>query len=228
MIYAIADLHLPSSLGKTMDRFGDHWKDHPAKLRRNWTETVAPGDSVLVCGDISWALHPEEARDDLKFLASLPGTKYLIRGNHDYWWRRSSTRLLQRDLPPGLVLVQGEGHVVEGIGVGGTRGWGSEANLPEQNNTTILQRELGLLRKAMESLPVGPRVAMLHYPPYDSGLCPNEFGKLLGELHVDLVVYGHLHRGNSNVLEGALEGVQLQLVAADRVDFCPQPLKIMQ
>lgn len=227
MIYAIADLHLPSALGKTMDRFGDHWKDHPAKLRRSWMAQVKPEDSVLVCGDISWALHPEEARPDLEFLAALPGTKYLIRGNHDYWWRRSSTRLLQRDLPDNLILVQGEGHVVEGIGIGGTRGWGSEAHLPVENDDRILQRELGFLRKAMQSLPAGPRVAMLHYPPYDYNLRWNEFGKLLCELKVDLVVYGHLHRGNPNVLIGPVGGVQLQLVAADRVGFCPEPLNFM-
>ena len=226
MIYAIADLHLPSSLNKTMDRFGDHWVDHPEKIRRNWNAVVKPEDSVLVCGDISWALRPREAQVDLEYLASLPGVKYLIRGNHDYWWRRADTRLLQSALPADIVLLQGEGRVIEGIGVGGTRGWRVESDSPGPQDAKILARELAYLRKALSGLPSGPRVAMLHYPPYDTDLAWNAFGQILVEMQVDLALFGHLHMGNVAVLQGMVHGVELQLVAADRVGFCPQPLRL--
>ncbi|HET6387203.1 MAG TPA: metallophosphoesterase [Armatimonadota bacterium] len=226
MLYAIADLHLPSTLGKTMDRFGSAWENHPEKVRKNWLDRVGPEDSVLVCGDISWAMKIEEARPDLEFLAGLPGTKYLIRGNHDFWWRRSTTRSIQQSLPPHIVLIQGEGRVVEGVAIGGTRGWQVEDRIPQPHDEKILRRELGYLRQAFAELPESPRVAMLHYPPYNPDLQLNEFGRLLLELKVELTVFGHLHVGNPNVLAGPVESLELQLVAADRVDFCPQPLRL--
>jgi predicted phosphohydrolase len=224
MIYAIADLHLPSALGKTMDRFGAHWNRHPEVVRERWLERVGPDDSVLVCGDISWAMRLDEASCDLEYLASLPGRKYLLRGNHDYWWRRESTRQVQASLPPDMVLVHGAGLVIEGIAVGGTRGWQVESGPPTEQGMKIINREMAYLRQAFKSLPARPRVAMLHYPPYDPSLEWNDFGRVLLDLGVELAVYGHLHRGNPHVLHGCKDGMRLQLVAADQVDFTPQPL----
>lgn len=225
MIYAIADLHLPSTLGKTMDRFGSIWRNHPDKIRRNWINIVSETDSVVVCGDISWAMRPEEARGDLEFIARLPGTKYLIRGNHDYWWARNNTRRLQETLPPNMILLQGEGRVVEGVGVGGTRGWQAEG-APTPKDDRIVRRELAYLRRALEELPDGPKAALLHYPPYDADLRLNAFGKMLIEKGIRTVAYGHLHLGNPNVLRGPLGPLEMQLVSADQVEFCPQPLLI--
>jgi uncharacterized protein len=226
MIFAIADLHLPSSLGKTMDRFGAIWENHPEKIRRNWLETVGPEDSVLICGDISWAMTPEEARCDLDFIASLPGTKYLIRGNHDFWWRRTATNRLQNDLPPDMVLLQGEGRVVEGAAVGGTRGWQAEGPESTPEDERIIQRELAYLEKAFDGLPESSRVAMLHYPPYEPNLDWNDFGRLLLDLGADLVVFGHLHLGNPHAFDGRMENMELQLVAVDQVNFTPQPIRL--
>ena len=228
MIFAIADLHLPSTLGKTMDRFGSQWADHPEKLRRAWIERVGPGDSVLICGDTSWAMRPHEAIPDLEFVASLPGNKYLIRGNHDYWWARSGTRKLQATLPPGMTLLQGAGIVIEGIGVAGTRGWESESVNPSPEDSRILNRELAYLKSALRQLPPGPRVAMLHYPPYHPSLEWNEFGLLLLDAGVELAIFGHLHAGNPHVLQGRVDGIELQLVAADQVAFTPQPLALQK
>ena len=40
---------------------------------------------MLITGDISWAMRVEDAAVDLQWIDRLPGTKVMIRGNHDYW-----------------------------------------------------------------------------------------------------------------------------------------------
>lgn len=85
-IYAIGDLHLSGEpASKPMEVFGEHWRNHKEKVAANWQNTVTAQDTVIVCGDISWAMTLEEAAQDLDWLAQLPGRKLLLRGNHDYW-----------------------------------------------------------------------------------------------------------------------------------------------
>lgn len=67
-----------------MDVFGSVWRDHVTQLARRWEEAVAEDDLVLVPGDVSWAMSLEEAAPDLEWIERLPGTKVLVRGNHDY------------------------------------------------------------------------------------------------------------------------------------------------
>lgn len=86
-IYAIGDLHLSGEpASKPMEVFGEHWRNHKEKVAANWQNTVTAQDTVIVCGDISWAMTLEEAAQDLDWLAQLTGRKLLLRGNHDYWW----------------------------------------------------------------------------------------------------------------------------------------------
>ncbi len=97
-VWALADLHLSFGVpGKSMDLFGDKWAGHPEKIRTHWLRLIAPDDLVLLPGDISWAMHTEDAQPDLDFIAALPGTKVMIRGNHDYWW--NSLNKVEKILP---------------------------------------------------------------------------------------------------------------------------------
>ena len=93
-IFAIGDLHLAMDprVEKPMDIFGEEWVDHAEKLKTSWLQTVSPGDTVIICGDISWGLRLEEARADFEWLRALPGKKLIFKGNHDLWWT-SVTRL---------------------------------------------------------------------------------------------------------------------------------------
>ena len=43
-------------------------------------------DTVVIGGDISWALKLEETEEDFAFLHGLPGKKLFLKGNHDLWW----------------------------------------------------------------------------------------------------------------------------------------------
>ena len=89
-LYVMADLHLSSDGAKSMEIFGPRWTDYMNKIRRNWSAVITDEDTVIVPGDVSWALKLEDARDDLRFLDSLPGKKLLGKGNHDFWWETAA------------------------------------------------------------------------------------------------------------------------------------------
>ena len=59
-IFAISDLHLPARQ-KPMDIFGDHWANHFDRISQDWRERVSESDVVLLPGDLTWAMHLEEA-----------------------------------------------------------------------------------------------------------------------------------------------------------------------
>ena len=85
VVWAISDLHLPARQ-KPMDIFGPHWLNHFERIREDWRIKVGPEDVVLLPGDLSWAMHLEEAREHLAQIAELPGRKVILRGHHDSWW----------------------------------------------------------------------------------------------------------------------------------------------
>lgn len=221
-IYAISDLHLSLNSPKPMDIFGDVWRDHDKKIAANWDAVVKDDDTVLIAGDSSWALRFEEARQDLDYIASRPGLKILIRGNHDYWWRRESTNRIQRELPERMHLMHGHGIVVDNIGITGTRGWRIEqGDSAEAGNDKVMRRELIYLERGLQEIPadVDQKIVMLHYPPFNADMTPNEFSDMLQAYNVNILVYGHIHSGY--YLEGDVNGIQYKLVSVDHTGFAP-------
>ena len=103
-LFAVADLHLPGGQEKPMQVFGAQWEDHFRHITESWQAQVTPADTVLISGDISWAMRMEEALPDLEAIGGLPGRKVLIRGNHDYWWGGISR--LREMLPEGMFALQ--------------------------------------------------------------------------------------------------------------------------
>ena len=89
-LYAIGDTHLSLGADKPMDVFGGGWEGYVDKLREGFAP-VKDSDTVVLCGDLSWGMSLEEAREDFAFLDRLPGgRKLLLKGNHDYWWTTAS------------------------------------------------------------------------------------------------------------------------------------------
>lgn len=220
-IFAISDLHLGSLVDKPMDRFGPEWRDHAAKIAHNWRGCVGQEDTVLVCGDTSWAMRLEEARPDLDYLAALPGRKVLLRGNHDYWW--SSLKKLRALLAPDIVPLQNDSLEVEGWRICGSRGWLLPGPETDEDDTRIFERELGRLRLSLESARGrAPRIAMLHFPPYDVGTGNSAVLDLLLEFSVQWCVYGHLHAmPPGSYPHGQYRGIEFRCVSVDLVDFTP-------
>ena len=134
-----------------MDVFGEHWRDHPAKIAAACRAVVAPDDLLLMPGDLSWALKRANAEPDLAWLAALPGIKVLSKGNHDYWW--DSDKPLDY---PGLhdtPFVSDDGQV----GVAGTRGWyapDGEMTAAEQAQCRkVIAREVQRLDRRLDGHP---------------------------------------------------------------------------
>jgi len=192
-------------------------------VKKNWEALITEDDLVLIAGDISWAMHPEEAHIDLEWIHALPGTKVLIRGNHDYWWNGISK--VRSALPPNCIAIQNDAFVFQDYAICGTRGW----ILPGHpkftaDDETIYLREIGRLKMSLERAASSdkPIIAMLHYPPCGQDGEDTGFTKLLEEYAVKVCVYGHLHgAAHRFAFEGVKNGVKYQLVSADYVNFCP-------
>ena len=63
-LFGISDLHLSLGCDKPMDVFPG-WKDYVARLEKNWRAMVSEEDTVVIGGDISWALKLEETEEEL-------------------------------------------------------------------------------------------------------------------------------------------------------------------
>ena len=220
-IYALSDLHLSFSNDKAMDIFGEKWRVHWQKIAHNWNQIVEPEDIVLVAGDISWAMRPPEAEQDLRWLIGLKGRKVLIRGNHDYWWQ-SIGKL--RNTYPELYFVQNDSVYLDGVSICGSRGW-SLPGSPEYNSQDekIFQRELARLELGLKSLEPQAklRIAMMHYPPHSISLQSSEFGQLLERYKVDACVFGHIHNFTTPSLCYTKSGINYYLTSADYLNFQP-------
>ncbi|NLC51733.1 MAG: hypothetical protein GX764_05445 [Firmicutes bacterium] len=225
-IYALADLHLSFSMEKPMDIFGPEWTDHPQKIATRWQETVSEQDLVIIPGDISWAMRLEEAKKDLDWLATLPGVKLLLRGNHDYWWQSISR--LRKALPQRIFALQNDFFPWGRWAICGTRGWicPGEKTFEDTRDLKIYRRELLRLELSLQSAVeegYDTIIAALHYPPVNSKHQSSGFTELLKRYGVQFCIYGHLHaEGHAQVLTGCHEGIHYRLVAADAVGFRPQ------
>ena len=85
-LYVMGDTHLAIGVPqKSMEIFSG-WEEYQKKIKENWERLLKPEDTIVLAGDISWGMNLIEAAPDFAFLHSLPGTKIILKGNHDYWW----------------------------------------------------------------------------------------------------------------------------------------------
>ena len=219
-LYTMGDLHLSFSTGKPMDVFGDRWKDHPQKIRDRWC--LNDGDTIVLAGDFSWAIDFDQLRADMEFLEGLPGHKILLKGNHDYWWDTMTKMNRFAADYPSVSFLHNNSYEIGDVSVCGTRGWTLE---PTNEDEKILAREVGRLRTSLSSA-TKPPVVFLHYPPVFAGLRCEPILSVLKEFGVTECYYGHLH-GPSHTLavEGEQDGITFRLIAADRLQFTPYPVR---
>jgi len=231
-LYAISDLHLAlhPSLDKPMDVFNAIWTDHVGKLEKNWRSTVKEADVVLIPGDISWGINLEQAKPDLEFINSLPGTKVLLRGNHDYWW---ASMAKMRGLYSSIHFIQNDCFETDEYVICGCRGWllpwNQVKNYSKEESEKIYNRELLRLQmtltRAKDKADGRPIIAAMHFPPLDKDHYLTEFTKLFKEYGVETVVYGHLHGAKQdNAVEGLFDGITYHFVSLDKLDAKPSLL----
>ena len=219
-VWAISDLHLPAKQ-KPMDIFGAHWVNHFERIREDWLARVQAEDVVLLPGDLCWAMHLEEAQEDIMRVSELPGRKILLRGNHDYWW--SSIGRVRRMLPEGTYALQNDSIELDGILFAGSRGWTIPADGDEESeDARIFRRERQRLEMSIRSARAKnaelPLLVMMHYPPRSE--TQTGFSDILAEYGVKTVVYGHLHgAGLAGAIRGELDGITYHQVSCDGLNF---------
>lgn len=220
-IYAIGDLHLPGGDNKPMDVFGPHWEGHFDKIRRDWQSRVEDADVVLIPGDISWAMRAEDAAEDLRRIGELPGSKIILRGNHDYWWC-GITRLREM-LPPRMYAVQNDALRLGDAVFCGTRGWTLPGPGSPPEDEKIYSRELQRMEMSLErarALGGSRLVVMCHYPPLGEGGAETRLSELLRRYRPDDVVYGHLHGASlRGAVTGEVDGIRYHCVSCDGLGF---------
>ena len=221
-IFAIADTHLSGQPPtKPMEVFGPHWQNHWEKIKTDWLSRVAPTDTVLLAGDISWAMRLDAALPDLQAIAGLPGRKILIRGNHDYWW--STLHKLNSAMGEKLTFLHNTFQAAGEMAVCGSRGWLCPGDQTCADDTAIYERELQRTQASLEAAERAGyqrKILMLHYPPVNERHDPSGFTALFAPYGVEICVYGHLHSDSAvKAPTGHISGASCHLVACDALDF---------
>ena len=223
-LFAIADLHLSLGTDKPMDVFAG-WKDYVPRLRKNWCAAVREEDTVVIAGDVSWAMKLEEAVQDFQFIDSLPGRKLIIKGNHDYWWstKKKIEEFLTANDFGSIGIIHNSTAVVDGAAVCGTRGWLYDAESAEDKK--IVSREVGRLNASLdEAAKTGAEpIVFLHYPPVYDGMECSEILDVLLERGIGDCYFGHIHGSVAakRAPAGSYRGVRMHLIACDYLGFMP-------
>ena len=221
-LFAIADLHLSLGEDKPMDIFAG-WDNYVERLTKNWNTLVTDDDTVMIAGDISWAMKLEQTYTDFKYIDDLPGKKIFLKGNHDYWWTTLSSmqRFLDKNGLNTLHFLHNNAVTVEGVSLCGSRGWMFEEG--ERAEGSITARELGRIRRSLAAAPPeNEKILFLHYPPIFGQQVIPEFFDAMKEYGVKQCFYGHLHGGAIPLAyQGEFFGVDCRLISADYLKFCP-------
>lgn len=223
-LFAIADLHLSLGANKPMDVFCG-WDNYVERLEKNWRAIVKEEDTVVIAGDISWAMKLEETKQDFTFINNLPGKKLLLKGNHDYWWstRNKIDLYLQENKFDTISVIFNTAERVGEFTVCGTRGWFYDTDTEEDEK--VLKREAGRLRTSLQQgIKLGGEpVVFLHYPPIYGNICCSEIIDVLKEFNIKKCCYGHIHGGNASkkAITGDYDGIKFSLVACDYTRFTP-------
>lgn len=221
-LFAIADTHLSLGTNKPMDSFPG-WNDYVARLGNNWNSIVKEEDTVVIAGDISWAMNFDELYEDFSFLNDLNGKKIIVKGNHDYWWNTLSkmNKFIAENNFDSINILQNNSYDVEGISVCGSRGWMFESS--EEHDEKILSREVGRIKMSLDSAVNENRILFLHYPPITTNSSCNKILDTLKEYGIKKCFYGHLHgMATKYAFEGEYDGIDFKLISADRLSFVPK------
>src|SRR5215468_449596 len=201
-LFAIGDTHLPSTRGKTMDRFG--WTGHPAPLAEAWDRTVTNEDAIIVAGDISWATLRrlfEPYHSIAGFLQNNASTvgPYVVAGSR--LWTTA-------EAPPMPGGEMGDEP--------------SDAQLVERE-ARRLSLSLDDARRELQQTPGLTPVVAVHFPPLYANGKPTVFSELIEAFQPAVCVYGHLHgtEGFAAGFQGEHGGVRYVLASCDAAGFRP-------
>jgi len=208
-----------------MEVFGPAWENYVARIESSLGQLTA-GDVLVLAGDTSWGMSLQEAEADFRFLEQFPCKKYLVKGNHDYWWTTASkfhTFCADKGFTT-LELLHNNCAVYGDHALCGTRGWFLEEE-QKPHNAKVLNREVLRLEASLQAAEGRPIWCFLHYPPlYQGYQCP-EILETLKKYRVEQCCYGHLHGPViRRRMEGERDGTLFSLISADYLGFIPKKI----
>jgi len=235
-VFAIADLHLDTVTNeKSMEVFGNRWQGYITKIKNNWSRLVTPEDTIIIAGDISWALTLEKSLNDLKWIDALPGKKLIMKGNHDFWWSTASKmdKFFHENEISTIELLYNNAKEVENYIIAGARGWFVDKTIQPTKSVNadhekIINREVIRLRlsldaaKALQKESGKEIIAFLHFPPIWSEFECEEILSTLREYNVTRCYFGHIHGCYSCESVMKWQDIEFRMISADFLDFIPQ------
>lgn len=244
-IFVMGDLHLSTNqnTNKSMEIFGKRWQNYMQRIKENWEAAVSWEDTVIVPGDISWAMQLEEALDDFRFIDALPGQKLIGKGNHDFWWTTNAkmTRFLEENHISTIRFMNNCAYRVEDQILCGSRGWfldekqqvtvGDSVDYKKIVNREVIRLKLSLddavkLQNETETTEgFSPPISVfLHFPPVWTDFICREFIDTLHAYNIKQCYFGHIHGMYRQPRTFDFEGISMTLVSSDFLDFHPIPL----
>ena len=228
-VFVLSDTHLSFSTDKPMNVFSRRWDGHAEKICAEWTKTVGVSDTVVIGGDVSWAMSLEDALPDLSFLESLPGAKILMRGNHDYWWStaRKLNAAIERHGFGTISFLHNNAYNAGALTLCGTRGWYNEKKNapPDTDYEKIVAREAGRLELSLgagEKIRDGRElVVFLHFPPVFMDFVCEELIAVMKSHGVRRCYFGHIHGVYDMPPRFDREGIAFIPASADFLEFRP-------
>ena len=238
-LYTIADLHLSTldTTNKSMEIFGHRWDNYMKRLEANWRRLVTDADTVVIPGDISWALSLEEAQNDLLFIDSLPGKKILSKGNHDFWWStmKKHSECFERLGITTISFLFNNAHETEEFIIAGTRGWFWDEKLSSGKNNPdfdkLTAREEQRLRtslkcaKELQGDSGKEIIVFMHFPPVWGDTVSDGLVDALTEYGIKRVYYGHIHGNYTLPTFFDYCGMKMNIVSADYLEFIPKIIR---
>lgn len=224
-IYAVSDLHLSLNSPKPMDIFGEGWRNHEEKIKKDWLNKVKEEDTVLLPGDFSWEMKLKDTYKDFEYLSNLPGKKIMLKGNHDYWWSSQNKlkNFTQENNLKNIEFLYNNSYKVEDSIIAGTRGWqfGEDEEDRKKIERELIRLEISIKDGLEKYGKENQIIICMHYPPTTRKLKEDsEFIKLMQKYNVKKCVYGHLHgEALKEAVEGRIGGIEIKLVSCDYLNF---------
>ncbi|MBO7150517.1 MAG: metallophosphoesterase [Clostridia bacterium] len=237
-LFVLSDLHLSTAVetDKSMEVFGHRWQNYTERIQKNWSALVDENDTVVIGGDVSWALSLEEATSDFSFLHALPGKKIILKGNHDFWWTtlQKMTNFLNANGFCDMAFLQNNAFLCDSFIICGSRGWFYETDTAAAatgaDYDKMIAREAHRLSLSLtqgkalqESLEKETElIAFLHFPPIWNGAVCEPILQTLKDFGIKRCYFGHIHGVSETSFEA--EGIEFILTAADALGFMPKAI----
>ncbi len=234
-VFVISDLHLATANEqKSMEIFGKRWKNYIEKIKDNWKSVVGENDTVILPGDISWALTTEDALSDLLWLDALPGKKIIMKGNHDFWWSTVSklTAFFAKHEINSIDILNNNAIECEKYIIAGSRGWFTDKSMQNTEEKVdydkIINRECIRLRMSLENAKKinyqnnKEIIVFLHFPPIWGEFVCEPILSLLKEYKIERCYFGHIHGNYAQPNFFEYQKIHFYMISADFIDFLPR------